>query len=103
MRFKDKMAIGKKRLRARAPPEYKVTITMSKVRREVIEKWVSKRLVELMDGIEDEVLEGMVLGLLQTEVSRLARGCTPPRWCAAVRHHSGRLRGRAVHLHGRKR
>jgi len=82
-RFKDKLAISKKRLRAKAPPEYKVKITMSKVRREVIEKWVTDRITELMDGVEDEVLVGMANGMLQTEVSlhraRHAALTTPDR------------------------
>lgn len=74
-RFVDKMALFRRRIAARAPPEYAVPIDMSRVRVEVINKWVADKLTEFM-GLEDEVLIGMVHALLAETVSNQP---APPR------------------------
>jgi hypothetical protein len=75
VRFKDKLSIAKKRIQVTAPSEYSTEIDMSKVRKEVVFKWVHDKLLELMGGVEDEVLEGMVRAVLEGKVSQ--------EWCGS--------------------
>lgn len=88
-RFADKMALVRRRIAARAPPEYAVPIDTSRVRMEVINKWVADKLTEFM-GLEDEVLIGMVHAMLAEPVSTSR---APPK----PGSHAADARGDSVH------
>ena len=60
-RFRDKALLVRKRVRAKAPKEYHLRISMAKVRRDVVDAWVSERLTNFK--MEPEV--AAMVGRLQ--------------------------------------
>eukprot|EP00976_Prorocentrum_cordatum_P048006 969110-Prorocentrum_minimum.AAC.5 len=58
---------GKEKGKAKSkfPAELDTQVNMKKVNLEVIKPWITKRVTELLGGIEDEVLIGMIISYLE--------------------------------------
>jgi hypothetical protein len=59
------------------PKELDVAVDLKKVNMDVIKPWIAKRVTELLDGLEDEVLIGLVYNQLEQPV-RCANFPLPP-------------------------
>ena len=51
--------------RMKFPEELKLTVNLGKVHWPRIEAWVAQRVTELLKGVEDEVLIGVIINQLQ--------------------------------------
>ncbi len=64
-RFGNKEKKLLKSMAKQFPPEYKIKVDMAKVNWEAMKVWISKRLIELLGGVEDDVLIGYVFEQLE--------------------------------------
>ena len=51
----------------KAPPEFDVKVNMKKVKRDVVEQWLTQRVTELL-GFDDDVVIGLVVNSLDEPV-----------------------------------
>lgn len=50
------------------PKELGIKVNMKKVNMDVIKPWIAKRVTELLGGLEDEVLIGLIYNELEQQV-----------------------------------
>eukprot|EP01083_Nonionella_stella_P071855 193283_1 len=62
-RFSDQQKKLLKKLKF--PKEYSLKVDVSKVNMDVVTQWIQKRTAEILGGLEDDVLVGMIVNLLQ--------------------------------------
>jgi PWI domain len=64
VRFKDKEAAVRRSIAKSAPAAYGVKLDMSKIRLWAVKEWVKGKLRGVL-GMEDEIVEGMVMSMLE--------------------------------------
>lgn len=67
-RFTNKHAKAVKQVTAKAPAEYGIKISMSKVKKPLFYRWIGVKITELLDGVFDEIAIDTVTNYLDGEV-----------------------------------
>ena len=91
-RFPDKTELQRRKLKF--PQEYQTKIELSKIRLSDIHSWIRNALIDLMDGVDDEVVQNLVIGSVDAERPldpaglqiMLASWCGMERSAAFVKH-----------------